>query len=61
MEAQQIQVQLLKQRGAVQHKEVHLDLPEAWSPLPPLHSNEWLEIDRDVFTGAQILPFRQKT
>lgn len=60
MNTQQIQVQLLKQRGAFQHRKVHLDVPEAWSELPALSSNEWLESDMEVLTGAQILPFPQR-
>lgn len=60
IDARQIQVQLLKQRGVVKNKEVHLPLPEAWNALPALNSNEWLETDTEVFSGAQILPFRQR-
>ena len=60
MDAQQIHVQLLKQRGRFKYKETYLDVPEAWQELPALSSNAWLEINKTLLPEAHILPFRKR-
>jgi len=60
MNTQQIQIQILKQRGAFEQKTLYLDLPTTWKTMPALSSSEWLTPELSTLTKAQILPFPQQ-
>lgn len=58
IDAEHMHVQLLKQRGAFQHKQVTLPLPSTWKKLPALSSKEWLQTETKALPSARIIPFR---